>query len=196
MEALPLFDEPQGHRHDVSVVRDFRGRDRGHPVDPDALRASGARHPDLPRPGGHGLWRRGRRLDRCRQAHVQRVRHRARPAHDLLHGHAGDDRRLWQLVRAVDDRRAGHGLPAHEQRVLLAAAAGSGAAAHLDVRRRSRGRPWRRRRLDDLSAAVDHRPARPGDGLRHPGAPHRRRVIDPRRHQLHHHDLQHARPPA
>ena len=24
-----------------------------------------------------------------------------RPAHDLLHGHAGDDRRLWQLVRAA-----------------------------------------------------------------------------------------------
>jgi cytochrome c oxidase subunit 1 len=26
---------------------------------------------------------------RCRQAHVQRVRHRSRPDHDLLHGHAG-----------------------------------------------------------------------------------------------------------
>ena len=30
-------------------------------------------------------------------------------------GHAGDDRRLRQLVRAAHDRRAGHGVPAPEQ---------------------------------------------------------------------------------
>jgi hypothetical protein len=51
----------------------------------------------------------------------KRAGHRPRPDHGLLHGHAGDDRRLRQLVRAADDRRAGHGLPAHEQHQLLAA---------------------------------------------------------------------------
>ena len=38
------------------------------------------------------------------------------------------------------------------------------------------------------------RPAGTGDGLRHPVDPSRRRIVDPRRHQLHHHHLQHARP--
>ena len=51
----------------------------------------------------------------------------------------------------------------------------------------------RRRRLDDLCAAVDHGPSRPGGRLRHPVAASRRRLVDPRRDQLHHHDLQHAR---
>ena len=32
-----------------------------------------------------------------------------------------------------------------------------------------------------------------GHGLRHPRAASRRRLLDPRRHQLHHHHLQHAR---
>jgi heme/copper-type cytochrome/quinol oxidase subunit 2 len=50
------------------------------------------------------------------------VIHRARPDHGVLHGHARDDRRLRQLVRAAHDRRAGHGLPAHEQHLVLAAA--------------------------------------------------------------------------
>ncbi len=48
-------------------------------------------------------------------------------------------------------------------------------------------------RLDALCAALDHRPSRPGDRFRHPVAASRRRLVDPRRHQLHHHDLQHAR---
>ena len=66
-------------------------------------------------------------------------------------------------------------------------------AAHLDVRRRRAGRERRRRRLDDLCAAVDLGPSRSGDGFRDPVAPPRRRVLDPRRDQLHHHHLQHAR---
>ena len=78
-------------------------------------------------------------------ARVQRVRHRARPDHDLLHGHAGDDRRLRQLDRAADDRRAGHGVPAHEQHLVLAAAGLVRAAADLAVRRRRAGRERRRR---------------------------------------------------
>ena len=110
----------------------------------------------------------GDRRPRPGQAHVQRVHHRARADHDLLHGHARHDRRLRQLVRAADDRRAGHGVPAHEQHLVLAAAAGAAAAHAVDVLRGPVGRSRRRRRLDHLSAAVDHRPARPGDGFRHP----------------------------
>ena len=90
---------------------------------------------------------------------LQRDDHRARPDHGVLHGHAGDDRRVRQLVRAADDRRAGHGLPAHEQHQLLAAGPVLPAAARLDLRRRRRGGQRRRRRgrLDDLSAAVGGR---------------------------------------
>ena len=124
---------------------------------------------------------------------VQRVHHRARPDHDLLHGHAGDDRRLRQLVRAADDRRAGHGVPAHEQHLVLAAAGLVRAAADLDVRRGRAGLARRRRRLDALSAALDLGPSRAGGRLRHPVAASGRRLVDPRRHQLHHHHLQHAR---
>jgi hypothetical protein len=51
---------------------------------------------------------------------VERADHRARPDHGVLHGHARDHRRLRQLVRADHDRRAGYGLPAHEQHQLLA----------------------------------------------------------------------------
>ena len=44
-----------------------------------------------------------------------------------------------------------------------------------------------------LCAAVDIGPSRPGGRFRHPFAPPRRRLLDPRCDQLHHHDLQHAR---
>ena len=88
-------------------------------------------HPDLPR-----------------HPHLQRVRDLARPDHDLLHGDAGDDRRLRQLVRAADDRRARHGVPAHEQHLVLAAAGLVRAAADLDLRRGRTGRQRRRRGLD------------------------------------------------
>jgi len=37
---------------------------------------------------------------------------RARPDHGVFRGHAGDLRRVRQLDGALDDRRAGHGLPA------------------------------------------------------------------------------------
>ncbi len=74
------------------------------------------------------------------RAHLQRLHHRARPDHDLLHGHAGDDRRLRQLDRAADDRGAGHGLPAHEQHLVLAAAGIVRAAGLLGLRGRRAGR--------------------------------------------------------
>ena len=51
---------------------------------------------------------------------LQRDHHRAWPDHGVFHGHAGDDRRVRQLVRAADDRRARHGVSAHEQHQLLA----------------------------------------------------------------------------
>jgi cytochrome c oxidase subunit 1 len=60
---------------------------------------------------------------------LERADHRARAHHGLLHGDAGDDRRLRQLVRADHDRRAGHGLPADEQYQLLAARPGLHPAA-------------------------------------------------------------------
>jgi hypothetical protein len=63
----------------------------------------------------------------------------------------------------------------------------------LDVRRGRAGHQWRRHRVDDLRSAVDLRPSRPGDGFRHPLDPSRRRVVNSRRDQLHHDDLQHAR---
>ena len=176
MAPLRLFDQSQGHRHDVPGVRHGRRRDR---------RLHVGRHPHgaaVPRTAGVP-----------RQPSVQRVHHRARPDHDLLHGHAGADRRLRQLDRAADDRRAGHGVPAHEQHLVLAAAGLVRAAVDLGLRRGRAGRARRRRRLDDLRAAVDHRPSGPGGRLRHPVAASGGRLVDPRRDQLHHHHLQHAR---
>ncbi len=94
----------------------------------------------------------------------------------------------------LHDRRAGHGVPAHEQHLVLAAAGRLHPAADLDVRRRSAGHERRRRRLDDLRAAVvAHGPSGPRHGLRYSGASPRWRFVDPRRHQLHHHHLQYAR---
>ena len=132
----------------------------------------------------------GRSALRQRPPDVQRDHHRARADHGVLPGDAGDDRRVRQLVRAADDRLAGHGVPAHEQYFVLAAGTVLPAAADLRLCRRARRR---RRRLDGLSAALgrDLSPravGRHGDLL----APSRRRVLDPRRHQLHHHDLQYA----
>ena len=48
---------------------------------------------------------------RRRRAAMERLDHGPRPDHGVLRGHAGNDRRVRQLVRAADDRRAGHGLP-------------------------------------------------------------------------------------
>jgi cytochrome c oxidase subunit 1 len=61
------------------------------------------------------------RHDRPGLPPVERADHGARPDHGVLHGHARDDRRVRQLVRPDHDRRAGHGVPAHEQYQLLAA---------------------------------------------------------------------------
>ena len=112
--------------------------------------------------------------------------------HGVLHGHAGDDRRLRQLDRAADDRRARHGLPADEQHQLLAARPRLPPAAGLDLCL-GRNRPRSGDRLDALCAAIDlglvRACGRHDDLL----APPRRRQLDPRCDQFHHHHLQHAR---
>ena len=98
------------------------------------------------------------------------------------------DRRLRQLVRAADDRRARHGVPAAEQHQLLAAAAGVPADHHRPVA----GRVGHR--LDAVSAARE-RDLRAGHrhGLHAVRAASGRHQLAARRHQLHHHHLQHAR---
>ena len=82
--AVAVLDQPQGHRHDVPAVRHHGRADRRLPVGRDAHGAAGA---------GPAVFR--------QRPHVQRVRHRARPHHGVLHGDAGHDRRLRQLVRAA-----------------------------------------------------------------------------------------------
>ena len=159
LRALAVLDEPQGHRHDVLDIRHHQRPHRRCLVGRHAPRAARA---------GAAVFR--------RRPHVQRVRHRPRPHHGVLHGDAGHDRRLRQLVRAADDRCAGHGLPAHEQHLVLAAAGGARPAADLAVRRGPAGRARRRCRLDGLCAAVDVGPSRSGHGLRHS-----RRCISPAR---------------
>ena len=65
---------------------------------------------------------------------LQPAHHHARPDHDVRRDHAGV-RGLRQLAGAADDRRAGHGLRAHEQLELLAAAdRGEPAAGRLVLR--------------------------------------------------------------
>ena len=75
-----------------------------------------------------------RAADFYQHAHLQRVRDRSRPDHDLLHAHAGDDGWIWQLDGAANDRCAGHGISAHEQHIVLAVASVVCAAHHLNVR--------------------------------------------------------------
>jgi cytochrome c oxidase subunit 1 len=65
------------------------------------------------------------------------------------------DRRLRQLVRAPHDRRARHGVPAHEQHLVLAHRRGLPAARLLPLRRGRAGLARLRRRLDGLSAPLD-----------------------------------------
>src|SRR5205085_2151892 len=82
--------------------------------------------------------------------------------------HAGDDRRIRQLDRAADDRCAGHGLPAHEQHLVLAAAGLFRVAGDLAIRGRRTGSARRRRRLDAICAALDFGPSRACSRFRDP----------------------------
>ena len=99
-----------------------------------------------------------------RHAVLQRAGDRARLPHGVLRGDAGDDRRVRQLVRAPDDRRAGHGVSAHEQHQLLAARRRRWCCWCF---RRWSARAWNR--LDGLPAAlIDRLSSRPVRRLRHP----------------------------
>ncbi len=159
---------------------------------------SGIMRHELAQPGIQYLESLARIMGRPRRRHgaglssLERAHHRARPDHGVLHGHARDDRRLRQLVRADHDRRAGHGLPAHEQYQLLAAHSGLHAADDLGLRAGRIGQ-WRGHRLDGLCAARHFRLAWSGRRSRDPLAPLGGRQFDPGRDQLHHHHLQHAR---
>ena len=100
---------------------------------------------------------------------------------------AGDGR-LRQLLRAADDRRAGHGVPAAERALLLAA------AGRRDRVLRHALLPPARGRLVELPAAVEHRvlaKRRPGR-LDLPDPPDRH-LLAARRDQLLRDDRQHAR---
>ena len=54
-----------------------------------------------------------------RAEHLRPALHRPRDDDDLLVHHPDDDRRVRELLRAADDRGAGHGLPADERAQLL-----------------------------------------------------------------------------
>ena len=105
LAPLCLFDQPQGHRHDVPGVCADRRPGRRRDVDPDPRRADVSGPADLPR-----------------DALLRRGGHRARAGDDLLRDHAGDDRRVRQLDDPADDRLARYGVPAHEQHFVLAVA--------------------------------------------------------------------------
>ena len=130
---------------------------------------------------------------------VERDDHRARPHHGVFHGHARDDRRLRQLVRAAHDRRARHGLSAHEQYQLLAAPwsrlhHAARFLVHAGIA--FRWRAWRGHRLDGLCPAFHHMD-QPGTRGRHGDlfAASGGRGLNPRRGQFHrHHSSTCARP--
>ena len=144
LAAVVLLDEPQGHRHALPPVRLLGGRGRRLPVLRDADGAGGAGAAVLHQP-----------------ADLQRLRHRPRPHHGVLHGDAGADRRLRELVRAPDDRGAGHGLPAHEQHLVLAHRRRLPPPRHAPC-------SWRARRARSASAAAG-RSIPPLATVGHPG---------------------------
>ena len=110
----------------------------------------------------------------------------ARPHHGVRRDHAGGGG-FRELDDPDDDRRAGHGVCAHEQLELLAAAARRDPAGHVAVRAGRR----RGRRLDALSAADGA--GGHGDGSHDLRDPHPRRVVDHGLDQHHHDDPEPAR---
>ncbi len=87
-------------------------------------------------------------------ADLQPAVHDARH-HDDLPVRRADDGGARQLLRAADDRRARHGLPAPERALLLAAARRRSRVLRLDLLEPAGSG------LDELRAAVGHRPTRP-----------------------------------
>src|SRR4029453_17322308 len=105
MAPLCLVHQPQGHRHDVSRLCPRGGDYRGRAVDRPADGTTAARSANF-----------------SQFTPLRGVHHGAWPHHGLFHGDARPDRRLRQLDGAADDRGARHGVPAHEQYLVLAAA--------------------------------------------------------------------------
>ena len=164
----------------------------GAPVDRDAHGAAGARHPDFPRSGPDGLWRRSRRRALDAGKHMYNV---FVTAHGLIMiffmvmpamiGGFGN----WfvpLMIGAPDmafprmNNISFWLLPPSFALLLISMFVEGQAGAH------GAGGGWTL--YPPLSRA-----GRPGHGFRHPVDPHRRRLVDPRRHQFHHHHLQHAR---
>ena len=100
---------------------------------------------------------------------------------------------LRQLDGAADDRGARHGVSPPKQFQLLADAGIFRAASHLGFPSGCAGFERCQRGLDPLCPAFNERDAWTCPGLRHPRAPPLQHLFDRRRHQLHHHHLQHAR---
>src|SRR3954447_26475726 len=165
---LPRQHRPQGHRDPVHLHHVLLLRRRRPDGDADARGA-----------GSAGLAVR-------RREHVQRPVLGARVADDLPVHHPGVCRHR-ELRRAADDRRAGHGVPAPERAVVLAAADGRSPDARVVPGTGGRLRD----RLDVLRAAVDRHAARP-DVLQ-PGGPVRRRLVGRNRSELPGHDHHDAR---
>ena len=148
---------PQGDRHPVRrhlVLLPLRGRAAG---DAHARRARRAGPPVR------------------RRQHLQRPLQRPRLAADLPVRHPGL-RGAGELRAAADDRRAGHGLPAPERAVVLAAAG----RRHDDAAVLPGARRVVRQRLDGLRAA-EHLGADRAGVLHHRACSSRARRRSPRR---------------
>ena len=176
--ALAVLDQPQGHRHAVPDLRHDRGHRRRRAVGLIMrARARRAGHAVLrPDPHTYNVFVTGHGLIM--------IFFMVMPA---MIGGFGN----WFVP--LHDRRAGHGVPAHEQHLVLAAA---GRASCCSLSMFVEGAPgmngfgggWTL--YPPLSTDG---PPRPGDGSRDLLAARRGRLVDPRRDQLHHHHLQHAR---
>ena len=113
----------------------------------------------------------------------------------FLHGDAGAHGRIRQLVRAPVDRGARHGVSASEQPLVLAPRGVIRPRYHVPVRGRIARNEGLWRGVGPLSAdGLERRRARARGRFRDPVDASGRHVIDPRLHQLHRNDLQHARP--
>ena len=116
--------------------------------------------------------------------------HDARGDDDLLLHHPDDDRRVRELPRAADDRRARHGLPAAERAQLLALPRRR--ALHLlelPARTQAPNAGW----FDYVPLALKRYDGGLNIDFYALGADLQRHLVDGRRDQLHRHDLQAAR---